>query len=50
MVNVLIPEVPGSGCFKKHQFVRLSEIDETEGPTYAIQYYADDKTDYDRYL
>ena len=45
-----IPEVMATGCFTKFQFVRLLEIDETESVTYATQYYADSKTDYNRYI
>jgi len=45
-----IPEVLETGCFEKHQFVRLLQVDETEGPTYAIQYYAPTLSTYDYYL
>jgi hypothetical protein len=45
-----IPEVMNSGCFTENRFVRLLETDETEGPTYAVQFYADDLEQYDRYL
>lgn len=45
-----IPEIIKTGCFDRHQLVRLLEIDETEGPTYAIQYYAPTLTKYDYYL
>ncbi len=50
MLSVHIPDVMATACFKKHQVVRLLEIDESEGPTYAIQYYTQSKSDYDRYL
>ena len=43
-------DVMATECFKKYQFVRLLEIDETEGPTYAIQYYCDSKALYNEYL
>lgn len=43
-------DVMATECFKKYQFVRLLEIDETEGPTYAIQYYCDSKALYNKYL
>ncbi|MBN9298527.1 MAG: DUF4286 family protein [Filimonas sp.] len=49
MLNEHIPLVLGTGCFVKHQFVRILEIDETEGPTYAIQYYTESKAQYNRY-
>lgn len=45
-----IPEVTGTGCFTHALIVRLLETDESEGPTFAIQYYAATKSDYDRYI
>jgi hypothetical protein len=44
-----IPDVMNTGCFEKFVFVRLLETDETEGPTYAVQYYATSKAQYNRY-
>lgn len=45
-----LPEVMAKGCFTKFQFVRLLEVDETESVTYATQYYAESKADYNRYI
>ncbi|MBL0884311.1 MAG: DUF4286 family protein [Chitinophagaceae bacterium] len=45
-----IPEVMATGCFTDFRFVRVLEMDETEGPTYATQYFANNKEDYDRYI
>ena len=45
-----IPEVMAKGCFVKHQFVQLLELDETEGVTYAIQYYAETLDAYNKYI
>jgi len=50
MLDVHIPEVMGTGCFEKHQVLRLLETDETEGPTYAVQYFAISKAQYNRYI
>jgi hypothetical protein len=50
MKTVHIPEVMDSGCFVKHHFVRILQIDETEGPTYAVQYFADQLVKYDHYI
>ena len=50
MRNEHIPEILHTGCFNKYQFVRLLEIDETEGPTYAAQYFASQLSNYDDYL
>ena len=45
-----IPDVMQSGCFTGYKFVRLLDIEETEGVTYATQYFAETKEDYDRYI
>jgi hypothetical protein len=50
MQHTYLPEVLRTRCFEKYQFVRLLQVDETEGPTYAIQYYANTLTKYDYYL
>jgi hypothetical protein len=50
MQDIHIPEVLGTGCFEKHQLVRLLDTDEAEGPTYAIQYYAVSRAQYRRYM
>jgi len=50
MQSIHIPEVLGTGCFEKHQLVRLLEVDEADGPTYAAQYYAASDADYEEYI
>jgi len=45
-----IPETMKTGCFSSHKMVRLLEVDESEGPTYAIQYSAESKADYNRFI
>lgn len=45
-----IPAVMQTGCFTDFRFVRVLEMDETEGPTYATQYFAATKQDYDQYI
>jgi len=45
-----IPEILQTECFTKYQFVRLLETDETEGQTYATQYYVDNEDKYKEYL
>ena len=50
MQDVHIPEVIGTGCFERHLFVKLLEVDEEEGPTYAVQYFAKNRDGYDRYI
>ncbi|HEX6915891.1 MAG TPA: DUF4286 family protein [Chitinophagaceae bacterium] len=50
MNEVHIPEVMNTGCFEKFVFLRLLETDESEGPTYAVQYYAAGMAAYNRYI
>jgi len=45
-----IPEVKGTGCFTNANILQLLEIDDDEGPTYAIQYFAESREKYDFYI
>ena len=45
-----VPEVLATGCFTKATILRLQDIDDSEGPTYAIQYSAGNREAYDRYI
>lgn len=45
-----IPAVVSTGCFTHHRMVRLLEVDETEGPTYAVQYFTDSLETYRSYI
>lgn len=45
-----IPDVLATGCFTTANILRLLEIDDTEGPTYAIQYNAESKALYNQYV
>ena len=45
-----IPEIIATGCFTKATILRLLEIDESEGPTHAVQYFAESKANYNRYI
>jgi hypothetical protein len=50
LLNEHIPDVMNTGCFISHQVVRLLEVDDSEGPTYAVQYLSISKADYNRYI
>ena len=50
MKNEHIPAVMNTECFTKQVFVRLLETDEEDGLTYAVQYHAASKEDYEMYL
>jgi hypothetical protein len=45
-----IPEVLATGKFFESRFVRLVDVDESEGPTFAAQYTARTKDDYEDYI
>ena len=45
-----IAEILETGLFLKYQLVRLQDVDDIDGPTYAVQYYLDNKEDYDQYI
>ena len=45
-----IPDVIQTGCFTHAVILRLMEVDDTEGPTYAIQYFAESKGLYNNYI
>lgn len=50
MFNEHIPDVMQTGCFTANRVTQLLEVDDSEGPTYAIQYHAASKADYNRYI
>lgn len=45
-----IPDVINTGCFTHAVVMRLMEVDDTEGPTYAVQYHAQSKGLYNNYI
>jgi len=45
-----IPDVISTGCFTQAIILKLMEVDETEGPTYAVQYHAESKGLYNNYI
>jgi len=45
-----IPEMIATGCFTHATFLQLLETDESEGLTFAVQYHAKSKSDYNRYI
>jgi hypothetical protein len=48
--NEHIPEIIQTGCFTHAVILRIMEVDDTEGPTYAIQYFAESKGLYNNYI
>ncbi len=45
-----MPAIINTGCFTHATILRLLEVDETEGPTYAVQYHAESKALYNQYI
>lgn len=45
-----IPDIISTGCFTHARVLHLLEQDDSEGITYAVQYHADNKDMYDRYI
>lgn len=45
-----VPEILATECFTKATIVRLLEVDDSEGPTYAIQFLAESKALYNHYI
>jgi hypothetical protein len=48
--EIHIPEILKTECFTHYKILQLLEIDNTEGNTYAIQYFAESKAAYNRYV
>ena len=45
-----IPDILATGCFTNARVFHLLETEESDGITYAVQYEASKKTDYEKYL
>ena len=50
MKGKYIPQVMETGCFTGYQLVRLLDIDEDEGPTYALQFCIENREKYVEYI
>ena len=45
-----IPDMISTGCFTEARILQLLETDDSEGPTYAVQYKAASKSLYNHYI
>ena len=45
-----IPEIMATGLFTDYKFYKLLEQDESEGPTYVVQFFADSYEKYNKYI
>ena len=50
MKEKYIPDVMSKGCFTDYRFAKLLDIDDSDGPTYTIQYSAKNRDEFDRYI
>ena len=50
MIHEHIPDILSTGCFWDAKLMQIMEIDDSEGPTYATQYFAATEDDYRKYL
>ena len=48
--NIHVKDVMESECFTEYKIVQLLEIDETDGPTFAVQFFAESKGLYNHYV
>ena len=49
MKNIHIPDMLSTDCFQDATILRLLEVDDTDGYTYAIQYKTESKSKYNQY-
>jgi hypothetical protein len=45
-----IPALMSTGCFTDFRMMRLLDVDESEGMTYAVQYHCESREDCERYM
>ncbi len=45
-----IPDIIATGCFTHAGILRLLEVDDSEGPTYAVQYHGANTELYNKYI
>lgn len=45
-----VPGIIQTGCFTHAVILKLMETDDTEGPTYTVQYFAESKALYNNYI
>lgn len=50
MIHEHGPEMLATECFQSFTVLQLLDVDDTEGLTYAVQYKAETKEDYHRYI
>jgi hypothetical protein len=49
LTDVHIPEIMSSDCFLRYQVLRVLDADESQGYTYALQFFAEDREACERF-
>ena len=49
MKEIYLPDIINTNCFTEYRIVKLLEMDESDGPTYAVQLFAENIAEYNRY-
>lgn len=50
LIDEHIPEVIATGCFSGARTLKMIDVDDSEGETYTVQYTAESKADYNKYI
>ncbi len=45
-----IPQIMQTGMFHQYYFSRLLDVEEEQGPTYSVQFFAESRKDVDHYI
>ena len=48
--EIHIPEIMSTGLFRDFKFYKLLDQDDSNGSTYIIQYFVENKENYERYI
>ncbi|MBO9571188.1 MAG: DUF4286 family protein [Chitinophagaceae bacterium] len=49
LINEQVPQILATGLFEQYQLVHLYEMDDEDGPTYALQLYSSSQDNLDSY-
>ncbi|TAD87180.1 MAG: DUF4286 family protein, partial [Bacteroidetes bacterium] len=47
--QIHLPAIMATQCFERYQLVRLLDTDDADGATYAVQYYAATRANYEAF-
>ena len=50
MLNEHMQQLLDTKCFTEYKLMKLHDVDDSDGPTYAAQYFAESKALYNRYV